>query len=147
MPSGRSTPSWRCTTSRRWPTGALTQARFYLTAAAGLAVVALLLAGIGIYGVLAYAVTQRTRELGIRIALGADAAGLVRMVSMRGLGLALAGLTVGVAGALWTTRFLDSMLFGVTSRDPFTLAAVVVLFSVTARTEPRALVGYLGGFC
>ena len=132
MPSGRSTPSWRCTTSRRWPTGALTQARFYLTAAAGLAVVALLLAGIGIYGVLAYAVTQRTRELGIRIALGADAAGLVRMVSMRGLGLALTGLAVGGAGALWTTRVLDSMLFGVTSRDPLTLVAVVVLFCVTA---------------
>ena len=111
---------------------ALAQARFYLVAAAGLAVVALLLAAIGIYGVLAYAVTQRTRELGIRIALGADAATLVRMVSMRGLALTLAGLTVGVAGALWTTRFLDSMLFGITSRDPLTLVAVVVLFSVTA---------------
>jgi putative ABC transport system permease protein len=112
--------------------GALAQARFYLIAAIGLAVVALLLAAIGIYGVLAYAVTQRTRELGIRIALGADAAALIRMVTMRGLGLALAGLAVGVAGALWTTRFLDSMLFGVTSRDPFTLVAVVVLFCVTA---------------
>ena len=100
--------------------------------AAAIAVVALLLAAIGIYGVLAYAVTQRTRELGIRIALGADAATLVRMVSMRGLALTLAGLTVGVAGALWTTRFLDSMLFGITSRDPLTLVAVVVLFSVTA---------------
>ncbi|MCH7748464.1 MAG: ABC transporter permease [Acidobacteria bacterium] len=111
---------------------ALAQARFYLIAAAGLAVVALLLAAIGIYGVLAYAVTQRTRELGIRIALGADAASLVRTVSMRGLGLALAGLAVGVAGALWTTRFLDSMLFGVTSRDPLTLCAVVVIFCVTA---------------
>jgi putative ABC transport system permease protein len=95
-------------------------------------VVALLLAAIGIYGVLAYAVTQRTRELGIWIALGADAATLVRMVSLRGLALTLAGLTVGVAGALWTTRFLDSMLFGVTSRDPLTLVAVVVLFSATA---------------
>ena len=112
--------------------GALAQARFYLIAAIGLAVVALLLAAIGIYGVLAYAVTQRTRELGIRIALGADAAALIRMVTMRGLGLALAGLAVGVAGALWTTRFLDSMLFGVTSRDPLTLVAVVVLFCVTA---------------
>ena len=112
--------------------GARAQARFYLIAAIGLAVVALLLAAIGIYGVLAYAVTQRTRELGIRIALGADAAALIRMVTMRGLGLALAGLAVGVAGALWTTRFLDSKLFGVTSRDPLTLVAVVVLFCVTA---------------
>ena len=108
------------------------EARLTAIAAIGLAVVALLLAAIGIYGVLAYAVTQRTRELGIRIALGADAAALIRMVTMRGLGLALAGLAVGVAGALWTTRFLDSMLFGVTSRDPLTLVAVVVLFCVTA---------------
>ena len=113
-------------------TGALSQARFYLTASAGLAVVALLLAAIGIYGVLAYAVTQRTRELGLRIALGADAAALVRMVSMRGLGLALSGLAIGVAVAFWTTRFLDSLLFGVTSRDPLTLVAVVVIFCVTA---------------
>jgi putative ABC transport system permease protein len=111
---------------------ALAQARVYLTAAVSLAVVGLLLAAIGIYGVLAYAVTQRTRELGIRIALGADASGLIRMVSMRGLGLALVGVTIGVAGALWTTRFLESMLFGVTSRDPLTLGAVVVLFCLTA---------------
>ena len=111
---------------------AMAQARFYVTAGVGLAVIALLLAGIGIYGVLAYTVSQRTRELGIRMALGADAARLVRMVSMHGLGLALAGLAVGVAGALWTTRFLDSMLYGVTSRDPLTLLAVVVLFCVTA---------------
>ena len=135
MPSGRFDPELavhNVATLADRRSDALAQARFYLTAAAGLAVVALLLAGIGIYGVLAYAVTQRTRELGIRIALGADAASLVRMVSMRGLGLALAGLAVGVAGALWTTRFLDSMLFGVTSRDPLTLVAVVVLFCVTA---------------
>ena len=111
---------------------ALAQTRFYVTAGVGLAVIALVLAAIGIYGVLAYAVSQRTRELGIRIALGADAGGLVRMVSMQGLGLALAGLVVGVAGALWTARFLDTMLFGVTSRDPLTLVAVVMLFSLTA---------------
>ena len=111
---------------------ALAQGRFYLSAAAGLGVVALLLAGIGIYGVLAYVVSRRTRELGIRIALGADAAGLVRMVSLHGLRLALAGLALGVAGALWMTRFLESMLFGVSSRDPLTLVAVVVVFSLTA---------------
>ncbi len=111
---------------------ALMQARFYLTAALGLALVGLLLAAIGIYGVLAYAVTQRTRELGIRIALGADRSGLVRMVSLHGLGLALAGVALGLGGALWMTRFLDSMLFGVTGRDPLTLGAVIVLFCLTA---------------
>ena len=111
---------------------ALAETRFYVTTGVGLAFVALLLATIGIYGVLAYTVTQRTHELGIRIALGADAAGLIRMVSMRGLGLAVVGVTVGVAGALWATRFLDSMLFGVTSRDPLTLGAVVLVFCVTA---------------
>ena len=110
----------------------LGRARFYLTAAAGLALVALLLAAIGIYGVLAYAVSQRTREFGIRIALGADAGGLMRMVSMQGLWLALAGVTTGLAGALWTTRFLESLLFGITTRDPITLLAVVFVFVLAA---------------
>ena len=108
------------------------QSRFYLTAGVGLALVALLLAAIGIYGVLAYAVTRRTRELGIRIALGADGPSLIRMVSAHGLKLALTGLDIGIAGALWTSRFLDSLLFGVSSNDPVTLVAVVVLFGLTA---------------
>ncbi|MEO2197215.1 MAG: FtsX-like permease family protein, partial [bacterium] len=110
----------------------LARARFYLSAAAGLALVALLLAAIGIYGVLAYAVSQRTQELGIRIALGADAAGLVRMVSMQGLGLALAGLAVGLVGAVWIMRFLESLLFGITTQDPLTLLAVVIAFVLAA---------------
>ncbi len=110
----------------------LGRARFYLTAAAGLACVALLLAAIGIYGVLAYAVSQRTRELGIRIALGADAGGLIRMVSLQGLWLALAGLAFGLAGAMWTTRFLESLLFGITTRDPITLLGVVFVFVLAA---------------
>jgi len=110
----------------------LARARFYLFAAAGLALVALLLAAIGIYGVLAYAVSQRTQELGIRIALGADAAGLVRMVSMQGLGLALAGLAIGLVGAVWMTQFLESLLFGITTRDPMTLLAVVFAFVLAA---------------
>ena len=110
----------------------LARARFYLTAAAGLAVVALLLAAIGIYGVLAYAVSQRTQELGIRIALGADAADLVRLVSRQGLSLAVAGLAIGLVGAVWVTRFLESLLFGITTRDPMTLLAVVVAFLLAA---------------
>ena len=108
------------------------RARFYLTAAAGLGLVALLMAAIGIYGVLAYAVSQRTRELGIRIALGADGAGLVRMVSKQGLGLALAGLAVGLFGAVWVTRFLESLLFGIATRDPITLLVVIIAFLVAA---------------
>lgn len=110
----------------------LARARFYLTAAAGLAVVALLLAAIGIYGVLAYAVSRRTRELGIRIALGADAAGLVRLVSGQGLRLAAMGLAIGLLGAVWVTRFLESLLFGITTRDPITFLAVVVAFLLAA---------------
>jgi putative ABC transport system permease protein len=110
----------------------LARARFYLTAAAGLAVVALLLAAIGIYGVLAYAVSRRTRELGIRIALGADAAGLVRLVSGQGLRLAAIGLAIGLLGAVWVTRFLESLLFGITTRDPMTFLAVIVAFLLAA---------------
>ncbi len=108
------------------------QPRFNLMAAAGLALIALLLAAIGIYGVLAYAVSQRTREFGIRIALGASPTGLIRMVSVQGLRLAVAGLTLGLVGAVWTSRFLESQLFGVTGRDPLTFVTVVVLFLLTA---------------
>jgi putative ABC transport system permease protein len=91
------------------------------------ALVALLLAAAGIYGVLAGSVTERTREIGIRSALGASRGGLLRLVVGQGLVLTLAGLTVGTAGALLLSRFLGRMLFGVGPRDPVTFAAVLVV--------------------
>jgi predicted permease len=111
---------------------ALGQPRFYvllLSIFAGLAVV---LAVVGIYGVIAYTVQQRTREIGIRIALGASRERVVGMVVRRGLALAGAGVALGTAGALGLTRVLQTLLFGVSARDPATFVAVAALLGGVA---------------
>ncbi len=100
-----------------------------LGAFAGLA---LLLASIGLYGVLSYAVTQRSRELGLRIALGASTASVMRMIVGRGLSLTAAGLAIGLALAWAATRAMQNLLFGVTAADPWTFAAVVALLGAIA---------------
>jgi putative ABC transport system permease protein len=93
------------------------------------ATLALTLAAVGIYGVMAYSVSQRTRELGIRIALGAQRSNVLRLIMGQGAKLALAGVVVGVAGAFGLTRLMESLLFGVSSRDlgTFSLVPVIVL--------------------
>ncbi len=96
------------------------------------AAIALCLAIIGVYGVLAYSVAQRTREIGIRMAIGAQRAAILALVVRQGLVLVGIGTALGVAAALATTRYLESMLYGVTPRDPATLVAVVLLFAATA---------------
>ena len=93
---------------------------------------AMLLAAIGSYGVLSYMVTERRREIGIRMALGADRASVLRMVLSQGLRLTLVGVVAGLAGAFATTRLLASLLFGVRPTDPPTIAAVVGLISGVA---------------
>ncbi|HUL81149.1 MAG TPA: ABC transporter permease [Gammaproteobacteria bacterium] len=94
--------------------------------------VSLLLAAVGIYGVIAYSVAQRTRELGIRIALGAQARGVLGLVLRGALLLAGGGVLLGLVGAFALTRFLSAFLFGVGTSDPATFAAVSVLLAVVA---------------
>ena len=93
---------------------------------------ALLLAAIGSYGVLAYMVTERRREIGIRMALGADRSSVLRMVFRQGLSLAAAGVVIGLAASVAMNRVLTSMLFGVKSTDPVTMGVVVGLITVVA---------------
>ncbi len=88
---------------------------------------ALILAGIGTYGVMSYLVTQRTGEIGIRMALGAERGAMLLMILRQGLTLAIIGVGIGLAGALATSRLLESLLFGVKPSDPATLAEVSVL--------------------
>jgi putative ABC transport system permease protein len=94
--------------------------------------VALLLASIGLYGVIAYSVAQRTREMGIRRALGAQQSDILRLVVAQGFRLALAGVVVGIAGAYGLTRLMESLLFHVSATDPATFAGVALLFLLVA---------------
>jgi len=94
--------------------------------------VALLLALAGIYGVLAYAVSQRTSEIGIRVALGASPDAVLRMVIAQGMRPALIGVALGLLGALWLARFMSSLLYGVESSDPLTYLGVALLFAAAA---------------
>jgi putative ABC transport system permease protein len=96
------------------------------------AALALLLAAVGLYSVLAYLVTQRTREIGIRMALGAQQGHVLRLVMGHGSKLTLTGVVLGVGGALALTRFMKSQLFGVTTKDPVTFACVVAMLTLVA---------------
>ena len=106
--------------------------RFNLSLLGLFAGLAIFLAAVGVYGVLSYSVAQRSHEIGVRIALGAQPAGVLGMVVGEGLKLALAGAAIGVAGALALTQLMGSLLYGVTAHDPVTFAGVVVLISVVS---------------
>ena len=97
-----------------------------------LGVVGLLLAALGIYGVTSYSVGRRTREIGIRIALGANGASVVRLLVRQGLGLAGIGVAIGLAAAAVAAQFLRSLLYGVSAVDPVTFAGAALLFSLVA---------------
>jgi putative ABC transport system permease protein len=92
----------------------------------------LLMAAIGVYGVMSYSVQQRTQELGVRMALGAQASNLRNMVIGQGMILAIAGVVLGIGGAFWLTRFLASFLFGVKAWDPVAFIVTPLLLSAVA---------------
>lgn len=106
--------------------------RFSMALLGIFAALALALAAIGIYGVLSYMVGQRTREIGVRMALGAQQLDVLRLVMKDGAQMTLVGLAIGLVGALWVTRLMRSMLFGVKPSDPLTFIAVAAILGVIA---------------
>jgi len=112
--------------------GSVRNERFRTTLLAAFAGVALLLAALGIYGVLAYLVTQRTREIGIRMAMGARASQLLAMMFRQGMAPVLFGMAIGLLGALVVTNLLRTLLFGVPANDPAIYLATTGILALVA---------------
>jgi putative ABC transport system permease protein len=125
-------PTTRMRTMDELMTEAVAPPRFRTVLVSLFAVVGVLLAAIGIYGVMSYAVAERTHELGVRIALGADRASVLRLVLGESVTLAAIGIAVGLAGAFAAARLIQSLLFGVTTTDAVTFVAISALLAVTA---------------
>ena len=125
-------PAYGIETMDQLIAGSLEQSRFNTFLMSVFAGVALLLAAVGIYGVLSYLVAQRTHEIGIRMALGAQRGDVLRLVIEQGMRLTLIGISVGVVGALSTSRLLSSFLFGIKATDFTTMTSVSCLLIAVA---------------
>jgi putative ABC transport system permease protein len=125
-------PLYKIATMRQLVSVSTAQRRFTLLLIAIFAAVALLMAAIGLYGVMAYNVAQRTREIGVRVALGAQSADVLRLVVGQGLRLVALGLAMGLAASLALTRLMKKLLFEVGATDPMTFAGVALLLALVA---------------
>ncbi|HEX7958604.1 MAG TPA: FtsX-like permease family protein, partial [Terriglobales bacterium] len=123
----RELPVYDVSTMKDVVAESLAQRRFTLGLLSSFAGIALLLAAIGLYGVISYSVTQRTQEMGVRMALGAAPGDLLRLIVAGGTRLAAIGIAAGILAALILTRFMSSMLFGVHPADPLTFVAVSIV--------------------
>jgi putative ABC transport system permease protein len=110
----------------------LIQRRFQTSLLTGFSIVALLMAAVGIYGLIQYSIATRTQEIGLRIAIGAQPGAIFRMIIGEGLTLSLTGAAIGILGASWLGRAGSSLLFGVTASDPLTFTAVALLLMAVA---------------
>jgi ABC-type antimicrobial peptide transport system permease subunit len=112
--------------------GSLARQRFSMILLDAFAAAALLLASVGLYGVISYLVGQRTQEIGVRIALGAQRADILRLVLARGLKMAFGGVALGLVAAVGLTRLLEKMLYGVGANDPATFTVIALLLMTVA---------------
>lgn len=119
-------------TMDEWVDSSVATPRYRTTLFALFALLAMVLAATGIYGVMSYSVAQRTHEIGVRMALGAQGFDVLRLVVRQGMLLVLIGLVIGLGGAFALTRVMSSLLFGVTAKDPLTFVAVAALLFVVA---------------
>jgi putative ABC transport system permease protein len=125
-------PVYDIKTMTQWVSETIAQRRLNMILLGTFAMLALLLAAVGIYGVMSYSVTQRTHEIGIRMALGAQRRDVLKMILGQGMGLTLLGIGIGLIGALLLTRLMSSLLFDVSAFDPLTFLAVSALLTIVA---------------
>ena len=123
-------PIFNVKTMEEYISASVAAPRFNATLLFIFAAVALILTIVGLYGVMSYSVAQRTNEIGIRMALGAQTGNVLRLIVSQGFKLVLLGLGLGLAAALALMKIISSLLFGVTTKDPFTFGAVAVLLAV-----------------
>ena len=125
-------PVFRVRTMDQFVADSMTQRKFALLLICVFACLALLLSAIGLYGVMAYSVTQRTHELGLRMALGAQASDVLKLVVKQGMLLAVIGLALGVVGAIFLSRLMKTMLFNVSATDPLVFVAIALTLAAVA---------------
>jgi putative ABC transport system permease protein len=128
----RELPVFNVKSMNEYMSSAVASPRFNTTLLGIFAAVALVLTVVGLYGVMSYSVAQRTNEIGIRMALGAQTRDVMQLIVSQGFKLVVVGLVIGLVGAFATMRIIGSLLFGISARDPITFAAVAIVLAGVA---------------